>query len=187
MGAAFAWLGKLVEFFGSFFPRLLIVKSSHRAVKYVFGKRRVLLLPGLHVYWPIVTEVEVCAVVRQVLNLQSQILETRDGTTVVAGGLLVYEIDDALTFLADNENAYESIDDVATAAIRKVVVGADLSELREGRARLDGRLTREIQKLLSDFGVKVEYARLTDFARVRAYHLSGGSLSTVELHQGTNA
>ena len=180
MQTAFAWVGKLAEFFGSFFPRLLIVKTSHRAVKYVYGKRVVLLEPGVHCYWPIVTEVETTAVVRQVLNLQSQILETRDGHTVVAGGLLVYEIDDAETFLAENENAFESLDDVATAAIRKVVVGADLSELREGRAKLDGRLTRETQKFLRAFGVAVEYARLTDFARVRAYHLSGGPMSTVE-------
>lgn len=187
MAAAFSWLGELMQWFGSFFPRLLIVKSSHRAVKYVFGSKRVLLEPGVHLYWPIVTEIEVCAVVRQVLNLQSQILETKDGHTVVAGGLLVYEIDDAETFLAENENAYESIDDVATAAIRKVVVATTLEELREGRAKLDGRLTRETQKLLRAFGVSVEYARLTDFARVRAYHLSGGPLTNVENHLGANA
>lgn len=184
MEAAFAWLGRLAEFFGSFFPRLLIVKSSHRAVKYVFGRKRVLLPPGVHVYWPIVTEVEMCAVVRQVLNLPTQLLETKDGHTVAVGGLVVYEIDDALTFLADNENAYEAIDDVATGAIRKVIVNTILQELRAGRAKLDGRLSRETQKLLSDFGVRVLYARLTDFARVRALHLSGGPLATVEQHTG---
>ena len=185
MEAAFAWIGEIAKFFGQLLPRLTIIKSSHRSVKYVCGKHRKLLLPGLHVYWPIVTDIETCAVVRQVLNLQSQILETKDGVTVVAGGLVVYEIDDAETFLADNENAYETIDDVATAAIRKVVVSATLDELRAGRSKLDSRLTRETQKLLSDFGVKVEYARLTDFARVRAFHLSGGPLSHVENHQGT--
>lgn len=185
MEAAFAWIGKLAEFFGSFFPRLLIVKSSHRAVKYVFGYKRVLLNPGVHLYWPLVTEVEITAVVRQVLHFNSQLLETKSGDTVTVGGLLVYSITDAETFLADNENAYESIDDVATAAIRKVVVSTTLDELRMGRGRLDSRLTRETQKMLSDFGVSVEYARLTDFARVRALHLSGGPLSHVEQHQGS--
>lgn len=184
MEAAFAWIGKLADFVGSLLPRLLIVKSTHRGVKYVFGSQLVALDPGVHVYWPIVTEIEVCAVVRQVLNLKSQILETKDGHTVVAGGLVVYEINDAQTFLADNENSFETIDDVATAAIRKVVISSTLDELREGRAKLDNRLSRETQKLLRVFGVSVEYARLTDFARVRAYHLSGGPLSTVEQHNG---
>jgi len=184
MEAAFAWIGKLAEFFGALFPRLLIVKSSHRTVKYVRGKNRVLLEPGVHFYWPVVTEIESCAVVRQVLVLKTHVLETEDGVTVVVGGLVVYEIDDAETFLADNENAYDTIDDVATAAIRKVVISSKLDELRQGRAKLDARLTREIQKLLRDFGVTVEYARLTDFARVRAYHLSGGPLTQVDTYEG---
>lgn len=187
MSAAFAWIGKIAEFFGSFFPRIVVVQTTHRSVKYVFGWKVVLLNPGVHLYWPIVTSIETCAVVRQVLNLKSQILETKDGETVVAGGLLVYEIEDAVIFLADNENAYETIDDVATAAIRKVVVAATLQDLRANRARVDERITRETQKLLSAFGVKVEYARLTDFAKVRAYHLSGGPLTHVETHLVPNA
>jgi len=184
VGTAFAWLGKLVEFFGSFFPRLLIVKSSHRSVKYVHGKARVLLMPGVHCYWPIVTEVEHCCVVRQVLDLKSQILETKDGHTVVAAGLVVYEIHDAETFLADNENGFDSIADIACAAIRKVVVRSTMEQLRAGSSVLDMRLTRETQKLLDAFGVNVEYARLTDFAKVRALHLSGGPLSTVTQTNG---
>lgn len=187
METAFAWIGEIARFIGAFIPRLVIIMVSHRGVKYVRGKHAVLIEPGLHLYWPLTTELETCAVVRQVLNLQSQILETSDGHTVVAAGLVVYEIDDALAFLAENENPYESIDDVATAAIRRVVISLPLNELRKGRAALDNRLTRETQKLLADFGVRVLYARLTDFARVRAFHLSGGSLTNVDIHQGLQA
>jgi len=183
MENAFAWIGKIAEFLGSLFPRITVIMSSHRGVKYVWGSKVVLLEPGVHVYWPIVTQLETVAVVRQVLDLKSQILETKDGVTVVASGIVVYDIDDAETFLADNENAFESISEVAMSAIRKVVVNCDLEELREGRARLDSRLTRETQKLLRAFGVHVEYARLTDFARVKAIHLSGGPIAHVETHQ----
>lgn len=182
MEAAFAWIGRLAEFFGAFFPRLLIVKSSHRAVKYVFGKRVVLLEPGIHCYWPIVTEVEIVPVVRQVLDLTAHILETSDGIPVVSGGLVCYEIDDAEVFLADNENAYESIDDVATAAIRDVVISGKYEDLRKGGRRFDRRLTNRVQRLLRPFGVSVEYARLNDFARVRPVHLSGGLTNQVTNH-----
>lgn len=187
MESAFAWIGKIAEFFGSLFPRLLIVKSSHCAVKYVHGYKRVLLEPGLHLYWPLVTEYEICAVVRQIVALASQVLETKDGVTVLVDGLVVYEIDDAETFLADNENAYQSIDDVASAAVRKVIISLTYAEIRAGRARLDGRLTRATQTALRPFGVDVEYVRLTNFAKTRVLHVSGGPLTTVENHQGNQA
>jgi len=174
METAFAWIGQIAEFFGSFFPRILIVKSSHRAVKYVYGRRRVLCRPGIHFYWPLVTEYETCAVVRQVQELGSQLLETRDEHTIMVAGVVVYEIDDALTFLADNENPYEGVRDVCSAAIRKVVILNDYARLKAGRASLDTKLAQEMQKLLSPFGVRVLYARLTDMAPVRPIHLSGG-------------
>lgn len=182
METAFSWIGEIARFFGSLLPRLLIVKSSHAAVKYVHGSNAVLLEPGLHIYWPFVTEIEMCAVVRQISTLQSQILETQDGVTVLVDGLVCYTIDDALAFLAENENAYDTIDDVATAAIRKVIVSSNFQELRDGGKRVDTRLTRETQKMLRCFGVGVEYTRLTNFARSRVLHLSGGPMTHVETH-----
>lgn len=182
METAFSWIGELARFFGSLLPRLLIVKFSHNAVKYVHGSKVVLLEPGLHVYWPIVTEIEMCAVVRQVQSLQSQVLDTKDGVTVLVDGLICYSIDDTVAFLAENENSYDTIDDVATAAIRSVVVEYGFEELRSGSARVNTQLTRQTQKMLKQFGVVVEYARFTNFARCRVLHLSGGPMSHVENH-----
>lgn len=172
---AFGWLGEIARFVGSLIPRLLVVQKSHRAVKYVHGKNVVLLEPGLHVYWPLVTPVEMCAVVRQVINLPTQLLETRDGTPVAAGGVIEYEIKDAVRFLAELENGYEAIAAVALASVRQVItasVHGDEPEL------LDEELTVAVKRDLRSYGVRVRRARLSDLARVRPVHLTGGLLTS---------
>ena len=101
---ALGWLGQLAEFVGSLFPRLLIVKTDQRCLKYVRGKRLVLLPAGLHVYWPLVTELEWCHVVRQVMVHRPHVLETQDGVTAVVAGVTAYTVSDPIKFLSENED-----------------------------------------------------------------------------------
>lgn len=170
---AFGWLGQLAEFFGSLFPRLTIVKTSHRALKYRHGKNLILLQPGLHLYWPLVTELEWASVVQQVIVHAPHVLETADGVPVVAGGITVYQVSDPLKYLAENEDPDAVIDDVAAAAIRQVVVTHRYAELGTDLAAIDTELTAASRSLLRSFGVRVIRTRLTDLARTRPLHLTG--------------
>lgn len=172
--AAFSWIGEIARFLGRLLPRPLIVKSSHGAVKYVRGYKVIELKPGWHLYWPIMTEVEMSPVVRQVLNLPTQLLETSDGATVAVSGMIEYEVDDVICYLAECENAYESIDNVATAAIREVVTKLEHADLRAASGSVDRLLTNASRRVLKDYGVYVLKARLSDFARVRPLHITGG-------------
>lgn len=184
--SALGWIGQLAHYLGSLVPRLLIVQSSHRAVKYVWGRTPLELGPGPHVYWPVATPVESCAVVRQVLDLPTQLLETADGRTVVASGVIEYEITDALAFLAETENGYDSIRLVATAAVRNLVMDSTREELGASDADVAERLlTSAVQEDLEPYGVRVLRARLSDFAAVRAVHLTGGQLVAVQVSSGT--
>jgi len=175
LDAALGWIGEVARFVGSLFPRLLIVQRSHRAVKYVRGSRVRELAPGLHIYWPLVTLVESCAVVRQVLNMPTQLLETEDCVPIAVGGVVEYEIDNAVLFLAECENGYEAISAVASAAIRRVVTEREYEDL--GAAGLDLALTRAARRDLRAYGVRVLRARLSDLAKVRPIHLTGGLLN----------
>jgi regulator of protease activity HflC (stomatin/prohibitin superfamily) len=176
----FSQLGELLSWLAAWFPRLLILKSSEAGVKYVHGWRVVPLGPGLHLFWPLVTVVQKTAIVRQLLNLTTQTLVTEDGKVVNVSGLVVYRITDVVKFLAENENSFESIDDAATGAIARVVVSKGFEELRQGRAAIEKRLTTECQKVLEDFGVEVEYARLSDFAPTRVLNLAGQPVVSIE-------
>lgn len=170
---AFGWLGQVAEFIGSLFPRLVIVKTSERALKYVHGRELVLLAPGLHLFWPLVTEIEWCAVVRQVVVHKPHVLETRDGVQVTVGGVTSYRVSNPIRYLAENEAPAESVDDLAAAAIRQVVVAHTYAELQAALPEIDDQITAAARELLRPFGVRVEATRLTDFARTRALHLTG--------------
>lgn len=183
--SALGWIGEIARFLGSLVPRLLIVQSSHRAVAYRWGRHVVELGPGPHVYWPLVTPIETCAVVRQVLDLPTQLLETADGRTVVASGVIEYEIANVVAFLAETENGYDSIRLVATAAVRNLVMDSTREELGAADADVAERLlTSAVQEDLEPYGVRVLRARLSDFAAVRAVHLTGGQLVAVQVSSG---
>ena len=185
--SALSWIGDLAHFAGSLLPRLLVVQSSHRAVKYRNGWRPMLLGPGLHVYWPVASPIETCAVVRQVLDVRPHLLETADGEAVVASGVVEYEIVDVVRFLASTENGYESILAVAGAAIRELVVESTLAELRENDDVGRRLLAAGIQEALEPYGVLVLGARLADCARVRAVHLTGIEARFGHVSSGTIA
>ncbi len=176
--SALGWIGEVARFVGSLFPRLLVVQASHRAIKYVHGKTVRELGPGLHIYWPLVTPVETCAVVRQVLNMPTQLLETRDGEPVAVGGVVEYEVTDAVKFLAECENGYEAIATVAMAGIRKVVTSTQYEGVAE-TGRLDRQLASAVRSSLRPYGVRVLSARLSDLARVRPVHHTGGLTAQV--------
>jgi len=169
---ALGWIGKLAEFLGSTIPRLLIVKRDQRALKYIHGHKLALLEPGIHFYWPLVTEIEWCHVVRQILVHQPHVVETQDGIPVVVAGVTAYHVRDPVKFLAENEDPYNVIDDVAAAAIRKVIVSRTHGLLSQALPETDTELTTATRSLLRPFGVRVEYTRLTDLAKVRPIHLT---------------
>lgn len=177
--SALGWIGDLAQFLGSWLPHLVVVQSSHMAVKYRNGWEPVLLSPGRHVYWPVMSPIETCAVVRQTLDIPPHLIETADRVTVVASGVVEYEVDDAIQFLARTENGYDSIRNVAGAVIRQVVKESTMEEICDEDEATLGLLLLQIQEALTAYGVRIISVRLADCARVRALHLSGRSLVTV--------
>jgi regulator of protease activity HflC (stomatin/prohibitin superfamily) len=108
--AALGWIGELARWLSAWVPRLVHVLAYQRAIKFVRDHTEE-IGPGLHLYWPITTQVEAKAVCRQVLNLASQTLVTKDGKTVAASGVVVYEITDLHRFLVENFDAEQSLGD----------------------------------------------------------------------------
>ena len=121
METAFAWLGEIMNWVGKWFPRLLIVRSTHAGVRFRHGKRPEALLPGLRVYWPLVTEVDVIPTARQTHNLPTQALTTSDGKKVVVSGVVVYRIKDIVATMARNWDVSDTLNDISMVAITKII------------------------------------------------------------------
>jgi regulator of protease activity HflC (stomatin/prohibitin superfamily) len=173
MDAALGWIGQLVEWLGMFIPRRIIIDTTHAGVKWVMGKRVVPLAPGLHFYWPLLTEYRTYPTARQAADLRTQTLMTTDGKTLVVGGLIVYEIHDIEAILAHTWDPEQTIKDIALSAIHEVLVRQSWIDIRTGQEQgtLNLKLRKRVRQELGKYGVKVLKVTLTDLAQTRVYKL----------------
>ncbi len=163
MESALGWIGDIIRWLLNIIPRLVLVRATHGAVKFIRARTKV-IGPGLHIWWPITTEVELAPVVRQVLSLEQQVIQTADGKTVIADGVLVYAIKDLHKFLVENFDAEENMTELAEAALRQAIIRETYDEINSGRVKLDNRLAKEAGQLLEPFGIVVETMRLQSCA-----------------------
>jgi regulator of protease activity HflC (stomatin/prohibitin superfamily) len=174
MNSALGWIGQIAAWFANWIPQIFHVKATDKAIKYVWS-RAVVIEPGIHVYWPITTQVTIYPVVRQVMNLPNQIVQC-DNTSVVVGGIVTFSIKDLYMFLVENYDAEDSMFEAAQTGIRRAVLAETVDSINSGRAKIDHRLTREVQSAVEAFGVSVEMVRLTTFAPTQVLSLlSDGS------------
>ena len=173
MTGAFAWLGQFFEFFGSLFPRLIIVRATENGIKWVRGHKVVALNPGVHIYWPILTDVEVMVTARQTINLKPQTLTTADNRKVIVSAVVVYRIHDIVRAIGRiNWDVAETVMDIAQAGVVDVVRSMTLEELMG--SDVENQLTRTCRKQLRRYGVYVSRAAFTDLAEARVFRLVQG-------------
>lgn len=170
---AFAWFGQIMESLGKFVPRLLIVRATQGGVKWRWGKTPKALKPGIHWYWPLVSEVEVIVTARQSLNLPPQTLTTNDGRKLVVSAVVVYSVYDIVRAIGQvNWDVVTTASDIAQAAIVEVISSTDYQSLANGVTEdVEKRLTMTAAKRLRRYGVKVHRCAVTDLAECRVIRL----------------
>jgi regulator of protease activity HflC (stomatin/prohibitin superfamily) len=177
MEGALAWIGQIAEWVGRFVPRWEIIPTTHGGVKFVKGHKVVPLGPGLHFFWPLVTELTTYPMARQAVDLRTQTFVTHDDKVIAVGGLIVYEIKDIAAILAHTYDPQETIRDITATAIHDVCCQKSWDELKAGQrsGSLDRDLRRETAKGLDSYGVKVLKTTLTDLAPCRVLKVISSS------------
>jgi regulator of protease activity HflC (stomatin/prohibitin superfamily) len=168
--AALDWIGHIVEWIGSFIPRILHVKATHRGVMFTRHKTRE-IGPGLHVYLPFWSTPETYPVTRQTVNLPAQVLTTKDSVSVVIDVAVVYEVSDIHKALVDTYNLEDTIRDTAQGAIKRVVVCESFDELRAKQSSIDRNITRKLRAFLAPYGIAVHKAFVISCSQVRVIRL----------------
>lgn len=166
------WFSDLMQTFGNLFPRLTQINATHMAVKFTSGRAKE-LPPGLHWYWPLVSEIIEIPVARQTVNLPTQALVTRDGKMVVVNGVVVYSIRSAYDAIVKNYDHEETLSDVAMTAIAEVVLGNTYEEMMEfiREGVLENELSKRARRRLKAFGFQVDRCALTDVTPCRVFRL----------------
>jgi len=185
MEGAFAWIGWLFEWLARWIPRILIVRSTHAGARFRYGSKVSPLQPGLHVYWPLVTEVEVIPTARQTHNLPTQALLTSDGKKIVVSGVVVYAINDVVATIARNWDVSDTLNDISMVAITKVITTHTLEYLLQHLTdEVQDKLTHETRRRLRRYGVSVYWTALTDFSEaIVIKNISGnGQHGTIITH-----
>lgn len=164
----FEIISQCLNFLISFLPRYTIIKTTHEGVKFVHGNdihkltcQNGIWGSGIHVYWPLVTEVIQAPIKRQSTRLEKQILTTLDGHTVLVTGILVYEVFDIVSLLTETWDYDDTIKDYATVAIMDAIT----SNIFEEITSID--LSEELKKNLEPFGINVIRMNFCDCATGR--------------------
>jgi len=156
----FEWLSEITRWAVQVFPRMVVIRTTHRGVKFVWGSQLVLVDPGICWYWPVVTELELIPVVRQPITTPTQRLVTDDGKRVVAAAVVVYRISDPIKAVGQNWNVDETIEDIAAAAIAVTITKHTYNGVLVG---INDQLKEACRAELTKYGVSIQSCKLTDF------------------------
>jgi regulator of protease activity HflC (stomatin/prohibitin superfamily) len=157
-----SWLVELFDRLLSIIPRLILIRAYECGIKFKRGGRVVELKPGLHMHWPLFSEVSRYPTARTTMNLPMQTLQTCVGPYVVSAAV-VYEMKDPVKAYTENYDIDDTISDIALLAVAEVVSSEETDDL----TRIAKRLTHLTRRRLKTFGVRVERCSLTDMAPCR--------------------
>jgi len=175
MEGAFAWLSQIIEALLQFIPQRVIVKATERGVKWSLWREPREMKPGFRIWWPLISAIEVGVVARQPMNTPTQSLETKDGQEVVAGGVIIFSINDAVkAWGKDNWSPEATAGDITQAAIVHVVAQWNHDDLLKNiSGKVEDQLTEKCRKDLRKFGIYPARVALTDFCSTRSLNHSG--------------
>lgn len=169
----FEWLGDIIEWFGKFIPRMEIIRSTHKAVKFVRGKNLKSVEPGLCVYWPLVTELDIIPAERQTKNLPPQRLTTKDDIRVVCAAIVVFKVVDQLRAVGKSWDYEDTIRDISMGAIASIIMDTNYDTLRKGNpSEVGEELTKLCRKRLRRFGIGIYSCFITDLCKANVMALS---------------
>lgn len=166
---AFDWISSLIEWFGRFIPRWIILDTTEGAVKYVRGHKAVALGPGWHPYWPLTTKFTEYPTAFQADRLPTQTITTADGVAIIVGSMISYTVEDILPLVSQTHSAPTTVSNLALSAVHDICCRMDWATLQDEQRRgtLDTKLRNMAQKRLAKYGVNVDELVLIDMAKTR--------------------
>lgn len=186
METALGWLGTIFRALIDCFPHAKLVRGTHGGVRFRNGGRYLemtasngLFGTGLHVYWPLMTDVDVVPIKRQTVNLPPQYLTTTDGQTVGVSAIIIFEVADVVALLTESWDYNQVITDYGIAEVKSVIGSASAEEIAEAGNQLDRKFTRRLRRRLRRFGVRVIRVTLSDFAPCMLHGLMNANLQKV--------
>jgi regulator of protease activity HflC (stomatin/prohibitin superfamily) len=171
----FEWLGNLMEWFGAWIPRLLIICRTHGGVKFRHGHDAIALESGLHLYWPLVTEVMEYPVKRHTHEFDCQSLTTTDDVDIIISVAVVCEVYDILAALAENYDINDTVSDVTRGTIAEVILSHTFEQITGEFHKVRETLESEIGEALSVYGITVLEVKIMELSKCQTFRVAGAA------------
>jgi len=172
----FDWINDLAQWFGDLFPRWDLLEPTEAGVKFRPGSQVIKLTPGqIYWWWPVTTKVYTIESKRQTITF-GQRLTTKDDATVQLNTVVVFIVDDVVKALVETTDFEDTITEVAQKLTVQPVMSRTFEKICEDMAdsnQMRNEVTRAAKSLLSDYGVKVLDAYVSDFTRTEVYSHDG--------------
>jgi regulator of protease activity HflC (stomatin/prohibitin superfamily) len=171
----FEWLNKLMTELGAWIPRIGLMKVTHRGVKHSRGGSVTPIQPGLYMWWPLISQIDELAVVRQTLSFRQR-LTTKDTSTVLVETVIIYTLDDIEKACVETWDYEDTIGEAAQRSTIKSVMSRTFDQIKEdlaGANRIPEEITEICLGQLSQFGVHVEEAFISNFCKTNVFSHDG--------------
>jgi len=142
-------LTKLFDLLFGWIPRFTIIDPNEAGIKLSCGKYVGDRGPGLHWYWPIISDVRSVNVTTQEINLANQLIDGVGASGVI--WYVIFNVHDALLNVQDYDAALPD----AAMGILAAHIGEPLSELRKS-------VKDELNETAEMWGIKVIDVTITD-------------------------
>lgn len=176
MESALGWIGELMSTLGALIPTWHHVECVDAAVSISRGDRVQSLGPGITWYWPFWTELYTRPSRRQTASCETN-LTTQDGHAVTAAVMVRYQIEDSIAALVETHDVDQAIEDETLAVLCQFITTQSLDDINEDRQKVNTQLTLKVRSALKPYGVAVERAQLTAFAKGRLLIHAGWTVS----------
>lgn len=179
MSIGLDWINDVAEWFGSLIPEWDLLEPTDAGVKFLPGGRVKVIKPGIYWYWPATTVVYTLNVKRQTMSF-NQRLTTKDEETVSINTVIVYTVDDVQKALVETHDFEDTIEEVAQKLTVQPIMSRTFEEVCNDMAdsnEMRNELTRKARSLLSDYGVHVLDAYVSDFTETKVLYHEGDGLA----------
>lgn len=127
--------------------------------------------PGFYWKIPFADDFNTHMVKITTMDLSEQTITTKDNISIVARGILKYEVENVATLLLEVDDPAAAVVDMSMGILREVLMEKNWSECND--PKLGKEVARRIRVEAKKWGIKVEEFTLTDLAQMRSIRLLG--------------
>jgi len=174
----FEWLNTIFDWVWGFKPILDILPPTEGGVKFKPGGKIELMKPGhLYMYWPVTTCILTLETKRQSIEVQQE-LTTKDHETVMVKTVIVFTVDDVMKALVETTDFDDTTEEMGQKGTVRAVMSRKfdqiLKDMVEG-TEIRNEVAQGARSALRPFGVKVEDAFISSFAKTKVFsHMGDG-------------